>query len=204
MTTSDAFTTPTPDEMPALTQKGIRTPLDAPIRALAKRFGARSLQMEQFLRFAIVGITGAIIDLGLVYLLQWSVLPPTTETAAGIASVIASTCAVVNNFVWTRYWVYPDARSTSFQKQFTLFVVISIIGLLFRFIWVRTAAFPIGALLLPVALPFIQIIRPGYIPGPLAGNKFGSLIAQMIAMVIVMFWNFFANRRWTYSEVRQR
>lgn len=185
------------------TDTGIRTPLDGLIRAIARRFGGeRQRAMEQFLRFAIVGITGAIIDLGLVYLLQWTILPPTTETAAGIASVIASTCAVISNFVWTRYWVYPDARSSSFQKQFAMFALISVIGLVFRFIWVRTAAFPIGALVLPIALPFIQIIRPGYIPGPLAGNKLGSLVAQMVAMVVVMFWNFFANRRWTYSDAK--
>lgn len=185
------------------TENGIRTPLDAPIRAIAKRFGGtRQRAMEQFLRFAIVGISGAIIDIGLVYLLQWSVLPPTTPLAAGIAAVIASTCAVLSNFVWTRYWVYPDARSHSLQKQFGMFAFISIVGLTFRFIWIQLAAFPIGAVLLPIALPFIQVFRQGYVPGPLAGNKLGSLAAQMIAMVLVMFWNFFANRRWTYGDAK--
>jgi putative flippase GtrA len=201
MTTTDAFSTS--EELSSSIRKGIRTPLDRPIHALSKRFGgSRSRAMEQFLRFAVVGVSGAIIDLGLVYLLQWSVLPPTTGTQVGIVAVIASTCAVISNFVWTRYWVYPEARSNSFQKQFAMFVIISIIGLVFRFIWAQTAAIPIGAILLPIALPFIQIIRPGYIPGPLAGNKLGSLAAQMIAMVVVMFWNFFANRRWTYSDAK--
>ncbi len=201
MTTSDTFT-PTPQNTPAFINSGIRTPLDAPIRALSRRFGERSRNMEQFFRFAVVGVTGATIDLGLVYLLQWTVLPPTTPIAAGVASVIASTCAVISNFFWTRYWVYPDARSSSFQKQFGMFVMISVIGLLFRFVWVQTAAFPIGAFLLQPLLPLIQIVRQGYVPGPLAGNKLGSLAAQMIAMVVVMFWNFFANRRWTYNDAK--
>jgi len=198
MTTSDALNTS--DNPQAPTRNGIRTPLDRPIRALASRFGERSKHMEQFFRFAVVGVTGAVIDLGLIYLLQWTILPPTTPIVAGISSVIASTCAVISNFLWTRYWVYPEARSRSFRQQLSMFVVISVIGLFFRFIWVTLAAFPIGLVLLPIALPFIQIFRPGYTPGLLAGNKLGSLVAQMAAMVLVMFWNFFANRRWTYNN----
>jgi len=196
--TTDALTTP--DNTQNQITTGIHTPLDGLIRAVARRFGARSKEMEEFFRFAVVGVSGAVIDLGLVYLLQWTILPPTTEIAAGIASVIASTCAVISNFIWTRYWVYPDSRSRSLREQLVMFVGISVIGLLFRFIWITVAAFPIGASLLPIALPFIQIFRPGYIPGPYAANKFGSLVAQMGAMVIVMFWNFFANRRWTYND----
>lgn len=180
---------------------GIRTPLDAPIRAIADRFGARAKEIERFLRFAIVGISGAIIDFGLVYLLQWLVIPPTSEAAAGLASVVASTCAVISNFIWTRYWVYPEARSRTLRRQLTMFVIVSVTGLTFRFIWIALVAFPIGELLLPIALPFIQIVRVGYIPGPLAANKLGTLVAQMVAMVIVMFWNFFANRYWTYNDV---
>lgn len=198
MTTSDALTEQT---APATPNKGIRTPLDPIIRFVAQRFGPKSKEVERFLRFAFVGASGALIDFGLVYFLQWTILPPTSGTQAGIAAVIASTCAVISNFIWTRYWVYPEARSRSFRRQLAMFVVVSLIGLAFRFVWVTVAAFPLGDLLLPSALPFIEIIRPGYIPGPLAANKFGTLVAQMGAMVIVMFWNFFANRYWTYNDV---
>ncbi|MCU0474975.1 MAG: GtrA family protein [Anaerolineae bacterium] len=198
MTTTNAAT-PISDDTP---KTGLRTPLDAPIRAIASRFGDRAKEMERFLRFAIVGITGAVIDFGLVYMLQWTILPPTRGAEAGIAAVIASTVAVVSNFFWTRYWVYPESRSRTFRRQLGMFIIVSAIGLTFRFIWVTLAAIPLGQILLPVALPFIEILRPGYVPGPLAANKFGTLIAQMGAMVIVMFWNFFANRYWTYNDVK--
>jgi putative flippase GtrA len=29
----------------------------------------------------------------------------------------------------------------------------------------------------------------------------GTLIAQFIGVIVVMFWNFFANRYWTYNDV---
>ncbi|MCL4255840.1 MAG: GtrA family protein, partial [Anaerolineae bacterium] len=35
-----------------------------------------------------------------------------------------------------------------------------------------------------------------------AEEKLGTIIAQMIAMVVVMLWNFFANRYWTYRDVK--
>jgi hypothetical protein len=59
----------------------------------------------------------------------------------------------------------------------------------------------IGQLALPLALPFIRIFRPWYNPGPLAAEKLGTMISLLIAMVIVMLWNFFANRYWTYNDV---
>jgi putative flippase GtrA len=31
--------------------------------------------------------------------------------------------------------------------------------------------------------------------------RIGTIVAQLIAMVIVMLWNFFANRHWTYNDV---
>ena len=40
--------------------------------------------------------------------------------------------------------------------------------------------------------------------GPLdatAINQLGSNIAQAISIIIVLFWNFFANRLWTYNDV---
>lgn len=187
--------------VPETPKAGLRTPLDAPIRALASRFGEKSKEMERFFRFAIVGVSGALIDFGLVYLLQWTILPPTRGAEAGIAAVIASTFAVVSNFIWTRYWVYPESRSRTLRRQLGMFAAVSATGLTFRFIWVTLAAIPLGQVLLPVALPFIEVLRPGYVPGPLAANKFGTLIAQMAAMVIVMFWNFFANRYWTYNDI---
>ncbi len=32
-------------------------------------------------------------------------------------------------------------------------------------------------------------------------NTIGTNIAQGIAVVIALFWNFFANRYWTYNDV---
>lgn len=200
ITTTNAL----PDETQASTS-GIRTPLDAPIRAVARRIGGdnstRVKELERFFRFALVGISGAVIDIGLVYTLQANVLPPVNRINVIIVTAIAFFTAVMSNFIWTRLWVYPESRSRSLRRQLAMFAFISTVGGIGRTIWIAAAHLFIGELMLPVALPFIRILRPWYEPGPLAAEKLGTMISLLIAMVIVMLWNFFANRYWTYNDV---
>jgi putative flippase GtrA len=182
-----------------------RNPLDYPIAAIAERSGnpQRQKEVARFLRFALVGISGAVIDISLVYMLQATILPPIPGTInVIIATAIAFITAVVSNFTWTRLWVYPDSRSKSIRRQLAMFTMISVIGGVTRTAWIAFSHSFIGELLMPAALPFIQIFRPGYVPGPLATEKLGTLIALLIAMVIVMLWNFFANRYWTYNDIQ--
>lgn len=119
-----------------------------------------------------------------------------------IVTAIAFCTAVLSNFIWTRLWVYPDSRSRSVRRQLALFAFISTVGGVGRTVWITVTHSFIGTLILPLALPFIRIIRPHYEPGPLAAEKLGTLAALMIAMVVVMLWNFFANRYWTYNDVQ--
>lgn len=181
---------------------GFRTPLDGLIRSLAYRVSAsKGKEIERFIRFAIVGIIGAVIDIGLVYMLQATVLPPVNSLNVILATGIAFCTAVLSNFTWTRLWVYPDSRSRSMRRQLALFAFISTVGGVGRTIWITVSHTLIGTLVLPLALPFIRIFRQGYEPGPLASEKLGTLVALLIAMVVVMLWNFFANRLWTYNDV---
>ncbi len=180
-------------------------PLDYIINAIAARVGGprREKEVARFLRFATVGASGAVLDISLVYILQATILPPLPGTYNVIlATGIAFITAVISNFTWTRLWVYPDSRSKSIRRQLATFTTISTIGGVTRTIWIEATHNFLGELLLPVALPFIQILRPNYIPGPLASGKLGTLVALIIALVIVMLWNFFANRYWTYNDIQ--
>lgn len=185
-----------------------RNPLDGPIARIAQRFGgSRAKDLERFIKFAIVGISGAVIDLGLVYLLQATVLPPNPnlngrlDLNVALATAIGFFTAVISNFIWTRLWVYPDSRSRSARRQLAMFTLISVTGGVCRTAWVTLTHSFFGQLVLPMVIPLLQILRPGYIPGPVASEKVGTIASQMIAMVVVMLWNFFANRLWTYNDV---
>lgn len=186
----------------------IRNPLNTPILYVANRFGGRkSKELERFLKFAVVGISGAVLDFTLLIILQATVLPPTDvagnplNTNVALATSIAFVAAVISNFIWTRIWVYPESRSRSMRRQLVQFSIISVTGGIARTIWVKETFFWIGHALMPIALPVVHMFRPEYDPSPMAEGKLGSIVAQCIAMIVVMLWNFFANRYWTYNDV---
>lgn len=180
---------------------GRSNPLDALILSFAGRFGEKSKEVERFLKFAIVGAVGAGVDFATVFILQATILPPTAPIYVAVATSIAFCAAILSNFTWNRLWTYPDSRTRSLRRQLALFTFISLIGWLGRTIWISVAHLPLGKFLMPILLPEIHLFRPGYVPSPTAEAKLGTFAAMMVGIVIVMFWNFFANRMWTYNDV---
>lgn len=183
----------------------VRDTLDVPIAAVSTRLGgSKSKEVERFIKFAIVGLVGAVIDAGTLFILQATVLPPTLQNPdwnVAIAQTIAFVAAILSNFTWNRLWTYPDSRTRSVRHQMTLFVGISVVGWVGRTIWITAAHDALGSVFMPVALPFIQIFRDGYIPSATASAKLGTMVAWLIGVAVVMIWNFIANRLWTYNDV---
>ncbi len=178
-----------------------RNPVDRLILAAAGRFGSRAKEVERFLKFVVVGSMGFVVDLGTLILLQATVLPPVNATNVAVATTIAFCAAILSNFIWNRFWTYPDSRSRSVPRQLIQFAFVSVVGWLARTLWISLAYAPLGDLLLPLALPLLQALNPGYTAGAAAAGRVGSVVAQVIGVVVIMFWNFFANRYWTYSDV---
>ena len=146
-----------------------------------------SKERTRFLRFAVVGIIGAVVDFGLANILVKVVSAPLV-----IAGTISFIAAILSNFTWNRYWTYPDSRSKPLVQQLVQFFFVSVAGLAIRV--------PILAFLEPFLFKMIQKIP---IKPPLFSLDFLSKnITLAIAVIIVMFWNFFINRYWTYSDVK--
>jgi putative flippase GtrA len=162
----------------------------------AVRFGIKPKEAERFVKFLIVGTLGFVIDFGLLTLLvelvrmpEWVVaatgLPPTVGLIA--ANTISFTAAVVSNFSLNRYWTYPESRSKRKRVQLPQFTLVSVIGLLLNNAILALLHTPFDRLLADVkGMPFMV---NGYVP------------AKIVATVVVLFWNFFINRYWTYSNV---
>lgn len=146
-------------------------------------------EFGRFLKFTVVGAIGAIIDFGILYLLH-SVL--------GFHIVLSNTCsfttAVLSNFLWNRYWTYPDSRSKPLSTQLRQFFIVNIAG------WgINT-----GILLL-LRYPFASLMvnigsNLTILSSPELSYKLGYNLAKAVATVVVMFWNFGINRIWTYSD----
>ena len=143
-------------------------------------------EWTRFLKFCFVGLFGAVVDFGVMNL----ILHFTGK--AKLASTISFIAAVISNFIWNRYWTYPDSREKPVLQQLVQFFIVNSIGLLIRFILFSTIDKPIITLAEKV-LPADFLITPSVV---------GHNITMVISIIIVMIWNFFANRFWTYNDVK--
>lgn len=155
-------------------------------------------EFQRFWKFAVVGAIGFIIDAGVfnaLLALGWlanAAIPlpfnisPIEEV--GIAGAISFTLAVSSNFLWNRYWTYPDSRSKPIANQLVTFFLVNIAGLLIRIPILEGLSGPFGR--------FIEGVVPSLDEATMGANA-----ALVLAVVIVMFWNFFVNRYWTYNDV---
>jgi putative flippase GtrA len=141
----------------------------------------------RFLRFAFVGIVGAVVDFGIFNLLTTLFhIPPI------IAQVVSFSAAVLSNFLWNRFWTYPDSRSKPIHHQLLQFTVISAIGLAIRTPLIAGLTGPTHKLFASIRVPPFTSFSPNFL---------GNNLALATAVVVVMFWNFFVNRFWTYGDV---
>lgn len=143
-------------------------------------------ERTRFFRFAVVGIIGAVVDFGVMNLLTG--LFHFSLVLAGTISFIA---AILSNFFWNRYWTYPDSRSKPIMRQLMIFAAVSVMGLAIRI--------PLLALLEPPMERLFIGLNWGF---PLFDPLFyADNFTLAIAVIVVMFWNFFVNRYWTYNDV---
>ena len=146
---------------------------------------ANPKERTRFLKFATVGAIGAIIDFGI-----FNRIISLEITTSVVASVISFIVAVISNFFGNRFWTYPDSRTKSIHRQGLQFVLVSVMGLIIRtplFAWLEKILINLGEKYIPAGT-----ISPVFV---------GHNVALGTAIIVVMLWNFFANRVWTYSDV---
>jgi putative flippase GtrA len=112
-----------------------------------------------------------------------------------LANTCSFTAAVLSNFIWNRLWTYPDSRSKPIRTQLLQFFVVNAAG------WgINT-----GILVL-LRYPFVSLVTQAsqaaaLTLGPETLYKIGYNLAKAVATGVVLFWNFFVNRYWTFSDV---
>lgn len=178
----------------------------------AGRFGVNTKEAERFIKFLFVGALGFVVDFGVYNLLLTpmdNLLAPGTAVdqflislglsaawvegtlPALLAGTISFIAAIMSNFTLNRYWTYPDSRSKPIVRQFFQFFLVSISGIIIRL--------PIIGL---THLPFTRLaeaIFPMFTADLV--QRIGDNLALALSVLVVLFWNFFVNRYWTYSDV---
>ncbi|HEY1724620.1 MAG TPA: glycosyltransferase [Steroidobacteraceae bacterium] len=72
------------------------------------RLRLSTLPINRFIRFAIVGLSGVVVDMGLLYLLSD---PSTLHWGLTRSKLIAAEMAIINNFIWNDAWTFGDIAS---------------------------------------------------------------------------------------------
>jgi putative flippase GtrA len=143
------------------------------------------VERSRFLKFMVVGAIGAVVDFGIANLLtqflNMDLVP---------AGTISFACAVLSNFLWNRYWTYPESRSRALAHQLGMFTMVNVAGVAIRI--------PILHYIEPLMLNFFRQDLNLSRPGPEFAARNATLA---LAVGIVMLWNFFVNRYWTYGDI---
>jgi putative flippase GtrA len=154
-------------------------------------------ELTRFVRFLIVGTIGAVVDFG-----TFNLLANVLHLHAILSSTLSFAAAVTSNFLWNRFWTYPDSRSKPISRQATQFTAVNFVGWLIRtpvYVAAEGQYLPIApaTFRLLQGLPILSLL-PSVMGQPivLARN-----MALATAVIVVLFWNFFVNRLWTYSDV---
>ena len=132
--------------------------------------------LKQFIKFCIVGVSNVILDFSVFNLLAFHF---------GLYWVLA-TCmsflvAVSNSFYWNRRWTFNAAQQGKSQQRYALFVLINIGGLLLNLTIMKT----------------VMLLLTGAWNHELSPQVANT--AKLAATAVVVFWNFFANKHWTFK-----
>ena len=150
-------------------------------------------ELDRFVKFAIVGIIGAVVDftvlnimkvvfenIGLGESLGPGVDPHSVQLVA--ANAISFSMAVLSNFTWNRLWTFPESRQRPLGPQLGQFTVVNILGL------------GINTILL--------LVLDQYVFQHFFGVRLSYNLAKAVAIGVVLFWNFSVNRVWTYRGIK--
>lgn len=123
--------------------------------------------IEQFLKFGVVGAIAFLIDYGVLMLLS-QVIGMNPVISASISFVVS----VVFNYVASMHYVFTRRDDISRRREFTIFVILSAIGLVINEI--------------------IMVIGVNV----LGDSALMVTITKLVATAIVMVWNFVSRKKW--------
>lgn len=131
-----------------------------------------NMEWIRFFRFLAVGALGTLLDFGLLTSLKIAGLPTLLANSAGFLAGLTS------NYSLNSHWTFNGQGRKGWQ-QFFQFSCVSLAGLGLNNLIVLSLEDPLG----------LWIGKPDH----------GYLPAKIVATGLVVFWNYFANRCWTFK-----
>lgn len=145
--------------------------MDITLYSFAHHQSAAWREWKRVFKFGIVGLTGIVINLGILYLL--------VEYASlnkDLASPIAIEVAILNNFIWNDLWTFRSNENGKLSSGWQRLVAFNIVS-------AGGAAINYGIFLVLTAVFGVYY-----------------LAAQFIGILLGFIWNFMVNRRFTWGR----
>ncbi|MCH7945165.1 MAG: YqeG family HAD IIIA-type phosphatase [Armatimonadetes bacterium] len=158
--------------------------------------------VRQFLKFCVVGGLSTVIDLGLHNLLMfwvpmgdstlmrtvgewaWSITQSGVGTDKNIfdaafapLKIPTVVLAILNSYYWNRRWTFKVDKKVGHGSMITKFFVIALIGLVLN----------VG-----ISSSVNRMLD--------LDTQVGWAASSLVALVVVVFWNFFGQKLWTFGK----
>jgi len=135
-------------------------------------------QINRFIRFGVVGLSGVFVDMTFLYLLSD---PSTLALPLTRSKIIAAELAIINNFLWNDAWTFKDIsqKQPGKRQKIKRFIKFNLVCLA-------------GLILNVLLLNFFF-------------NVFGlnRYLANLLAIAFVTIWNYWLNLKlsWRSTEI---
>jgi len=157
-------------------------------QAVARREGIR-----QFVKFCIVGLSSTTIDYTVYLLLTEAlniqqVLGISVEASRFTAQSVSFVLAVTNGFIWNNKWTFRAGDVEGAKQRYGKFILTNLIGLSLNLVILYAVAKVVSVTMVEHLRHFSHLNDPA------------GLIGKTAATGIVVFWNFFASKLWTFKR----
>jgi putative flippase GtrA len=151
--------------------------------------------VRQFVKFCIVGASSFAINAVALKLLYYN-----AHFAYIPAMMMSFLIAVVNGFVFNRAWTFKDQRGNSAGEQLGLFVAVNVVGLVLNTLISAAVMFALLQTMDHATAQFSQVCHDMLFKTKGSYPPLQVFIALVGATAVVVFWNFFANKKWTFKK----
>ena len=134
----------------------------------------------QFAKFASVGALNFSIDFGVL-----NILILLTGITAGLGFIIFKSvsvaAAIVNSYLWNKFWTFQERETQSAAKEFLGFLVVTLVGI----------GVNVGT-----AHLVVNVVGARFGAAPAAWANIGAAAS----VVITLFWNFFGYKFFVFKK----
>ena len=163
------------------------------ITRIADITSLNSKELERFIKFAIVGAIGAVVDFTVLNIMKmvfesiglgvgWNIGLAPHQIQLIAANMISFSVAVLSNFTWNRLWTFPESREQPFGHQLVQFSIVNVLGLIINTV--------------------LLVLLDQYVFSNFVNDRLSYNLAKACAIGVVLFWNFGINRIWTYRDIK--